>query len=214
MVNDNGETAFSSTRSKRKAMGNGSSTAKENPREYIAGYVIRNILCHHDGWRVRERNTLGLYETVASRVNSDVEYVGPGEILDETYLSGLYDEEVVSKSEGKGFLQNAGILNEPYFIFSEELQREKKRRKHSGEGQAPSPNAANGKIRIIFSEELQREKKRCKHSSEGQAPSLHAANGNIRVNNNCPEAGSNDHLRVSTQVSQNCRSQEDTHPGM
>jgi len=135
VINDGSfeDTVISSTRKKRKSTSN--STIQCTPREYMAHHV-RDILPDH-GWTVRRKSINGLDVRVASRgrpgIQGPWELVGYDHIIEETYLSGFYETHVVETKNGREMLEKAGILDEPYSIFSEELKRKRKRRKHNQE---------------------------------------------------------------------------------
>ena len=100
----------------------------------MAGYITNNILRMHPEVKAQwamKRQCKGVGEDIwtASRVGEEEQFVGSDAILNEAYLSGLYDEFVVGEVEGLDKLERAGIQEDPYCIFSDELKRERKRRK-------------------------------------------------------------------------------------
>lgn len=125
---DVSEEFLSSTRKKRKNRGD--STIQYDARVYIAAYVRTRMLPEH-GWILKRKVKCGFDVWVASRTISgkEEEYIGDDAILDEAYLSGFYEEHVVGTKEGNEYLGKAGILDEPFSIFSDELKCERENRK-------------------------------------------------------------------------------------
>jgi len=137
-VNNDGtgkDTPLSSTRRKRKRSGNAASA----PREYMSLY-IKDILPDH-GWKLKRKTVNGLDGWLATRVpgaenngrTGPDKLFGLDEIIDEAFVSGLYETYVVGTENGREYLEQAGIFNEPYSIFDEDLKLRRKRRKKDQE---------------------------------------------------------------------------------
>jgi len=132
----NGDTPLSSTRKKRNSSRNAQGM---NAREYIADYV-RVILPDH-GWVVKYKRINELDVLVATRESgSDNNREGPNkltgfdEIIDEAFVSGFYEKHIVGTENGREWLEQAGILEDPYSIFDDDLKCRRKRRKHNQDG--------------------------------------------------------------------------------
>lgn len=111
----------SSTRNKRK---------NEGYNRVILGQFIFQDLLPNYGWKVEIVHTE--LEDVPRATKGSLKLEGYEEMIDEAYLSGIYDTELVEgKAEnGRDWLKKAGIsLDDPYSIFSDELQQKRKRRK-------------------------------------------------------------------------------------
>lgn len=120
---------LSSTRMKQ--MKNKRTTIRDTPREYIAGYIeimLRQEAAQY-GWVLKKDsldNPIWEKKSIAGGIDT---FTGYDEILDEAYRIGFYEEYVVGEEDGRDFLDKAGILEDPYSIFDEELKRKRKRRK-------------------------------------------------------------------------------------
>lgn len=104
------DTFMSSTRRKRKSMGN--STIQCSPWEYMACYV-RDILPDH-GWKVK-RNTIKELDVWVASLECGKEYgqegpikwVGYDEIIEGAFIRGFYEEFVVNTDNGREYLEQA-----------------------------------------------------------------------------------------------------------
>lgn len=111
----------SSTRKKRKS---------EDYNRIILGQFIFQDLLPNYGWKVEIVHAE--LEDIVRATKGSLKLEGYEEMIDEAYLSGIYDTELVEgKAEnGRDWLKKAGIsLDDPYSIFSDELQQKRKRRK-------------------------------------------------------------------------------------
>ena len=107
---------ISSRRKKRKRTG-----SVEDPHLWLADIVVKllpkqEIKYDHLNNPIWEKNTL----------EGVVKYTGYEEIINETYLTGFYDENIVQSEEGQCWLERAGLSNNPYSIFNERLQQKRK----------------------------------------------------------------------------------------
>ena len=111
-VNNDGtgkDTPLSSTRRKRKRSGNAASA----PREYMSLYV-KYILPDH-GWKLKRKTVNGLDGWLATRVSGAEnngrtgpdKLFGLDEIIDEAFVSGLYETYVVGTENGRQYLEQA-----------------------------------------------------------------------------------------------------------
>ena len=147
--NCNGDKTFvSSTRKKRNSSGN--PTIHSSPREYLAAHVVTLIKDEEwPGWVAKEKKNgvTGNFDWVAINDKEKRQLNGYDEILDEAYLSGVYDDFIVYTEVGNDFLKRAGVEEDPYSIFSEELKRRRKRCKQ-GHDQADLSSPENTQVMV------------------------------------------------------------------
>lgn len=119
---------LSSTR--RKHDSSEQNTIYSDPREYLGGHIVSLIVKNKwKGMTRKSKSVGGLQVDVAIRDKSGEKFTGYNEILEEAYVSGVYDDFIVGTEEGQSYLESRGIREKPYSIFGEELKRKRKRRK-------------------------------------------------------------------------------------